>query len=311
MTIPQYHRSCFKFLMFFGLPYSTAMAKASNQINYQLLEKVVGYENRKNDILLFSNSIQSSPKSIVYYFGGDIQDLPDQMNASKENRRYHRWNLIATGEILCRRFLDASIAVVRPNEMKDGTFSRFSNFVQKTTEYGDPISYDTKNLIGLHHLNMLNEQITKNATSSAFDIILVGFSKGCIVLNQLLHELTALRLMKTDDSLLNFVSRISRFIWLDGGHNNGNQIMIWPTDENLITTLVDYKIRTEIYVTPFQIDSKNPYKKFHTQHYKKFSELLLCHSTSSSNYDNKTINKMFFADDSPSIDKHFELLTVF
>ncbi|CAF1106689.1 unnamed protein product [Rotaria magnacalcarata] len=83
MTIPQYHRSCFKFLMFFGLPYSTAMAKASNQINYQLLEKVVGYENRKNDILLFSNSIQSSPKSIVYYFGGDIQVMSIMDNAPR------------------------------------------------------------------------------------------------------------------------------------------------------------------------------------------------------------------------------------
>ena len=42
---------------------------ASNK-NYRLLEKVVGYENRKNDLLLFANS---SRNKIVYYFGGDIQ----------------------------------------------------------------------------------------------------------------------------------------------------------------------------------------------------------------------------------------------
>jgi len=46
------------------------------------------------------------------------------MNTSKENRRYQRWNLVSTGEILCRRFLDSSIVIIRPNEMKDGTFSR-------------------------------------------------------------------------------------------------------------------------------------------------------------------------------------------
>lgn len=143
------------------------------------------------------------------------------------------------------------------------------------------------------------------------DIILVGFSKGCIVLNQLLHEMTSLRLTKKDHSLSNFVSRIRTFIWLDGGHNHGNQVMIWPIDENLILTLKHYQIKTEIYVTPFQINSNNPYKIFHTEHYKKFSELLLCQSTSSSNDDNKIINKMFFADEPPSIDKHFELLTVF
>jgi hypothetical protein len=103
------------------------------------------------------------------------------MNTSKENRRYKRWNLVSTGEILCRRFLDSSIVIIRPNEIKDGTFSRleksinllvffiyyfirFSNFVPSTTEYGDPISYDTTNLIGLHHLHSLDEHITKQTT---------------------------------------------------------------------------------------------------------------------------------------------------
>ncbi|CAF0947313.1 unnamed protein product [Rotaria sp. Silwood1] len=310
MIIHRYHRSLFKFLMFFGLPYSATMTTKSNHNNYQLLEKVVGYENRKNDILLFSNSIQSSSNTIVYYFGGDIQDLPERMNSSKENRKYQRWNLVSTGEILCRRFLDSSIAIIRPNEMIDGTFSRFSNFVPKTTDYGDPISYDTNNLIGLHHLRALDEQIMKQTTSLS-DIIIVGFSKGCVVLNQLLHELAALRSMKADVDLSKFVLRIRTFIWLDGGHNNGNRIMIWPTDENLVSTLVYYKIKTEIYVTPFQINSQNPYKQYHTQQYKKFSELLLVQSTNSTENDHKIINKMFFADEPPSIDKHFELLTVF
>lgn len=49
------------------------MASGSNSSTYELLEKVTGYENRKNDILLFPNDGQTSPKSIVYYFGGDIQ----------------------------------------------------------------------------------------------------------------------------------------------------------------------------------------------------------------------------------------------
>lgn len=266
------------------------------------------------------------------------------MNSSRENRRYQQWNLVSTGEILCRRFLDSSIVIIRPNEMKDDTFSRldrlinllvffsiyyfirFSNFVPKTTEYGDPISYDTTNLIGLHHLRALDEQITKQSTlviilfllilflldstsfcRSSSDITLIGFSKGCIVLNQLLHELTALRMMKTESDLSTFVSRIRRFIWLDGGHNKGDQTMIWPTDENLVSTFSHFQIQVEIDVTPFQVNSINPYKKYHTEQYKKFSELLTCLSTNG----NKTINKMFFADEKPSIDKHFELLTVF
>ncbi|CAF2454816.1 unnamed protein product [Rotaria sp. Silwood2] len=232
------------------------------------------------------------------------------MNSSRENRKYQQWNLVSTGELLCRRFLDSSIVIIRPNEMKDGTFSRFSNFVPKTNEYGDPISYDTNNLIGLHHLRALDEQIMKQTTSLS-DIILVGFSKGCVVLNQLLHELTVLRFMTTDVDLSKFVSRIRTIIWLDSGHNNGNRIMIWPTDKNLISTLVHYQIKTEIYVTSYQINSQSPYKQYHTQQYKKFSELLIEQSTNLSGNDHKTINKMFFADEPPSLDKHFELLTVF
>ena len=117
--------------------------------------------------------------------------------------------------------------------------------------------------------------------------------------------------MITEDNLSSFVSRIRTFIWLDAGHNNGERVMIWPTDENLISALTHFQIKTEAYVTPFQINSRNLYKRYHTEHYRKFSELLLCRSTNLSEYNNQTINRMFFTDESPSIDKHFELLAVF
>jgi hypothetical protein len=143
--------------------------------------------------------------------------------------------------------------------------------------------------------------------SSTSDITLVGFSKGCVVLNQFLHELTALRLMKTDNDLSKFASRIRRFIWLDGGHNNGERVMIWPTDKNLLSTLSYFQIEIEIYVTPFQINSSNPYKTNHTQQYKQFTDLLHSQSKTIPTYQNQIV----FLDQTPSIDKHFELLTVF
>jgi hypothetical protein len=55
--------------MFFGLPYSTTMANN----NYQVFEKILGYENRKNDVIFFPNTTKSIANGIVYYFGGDIQ----------------------------------------------------------------------------------------------------------------------------------------------------------------------------------------------------------------------------------------------
>ena len=46
---------------------------ATSERNYQFLEKVPGYGHRKNDVLFFPHSAQSSANRIVYYFGGDIQ----------------------------------------------------------------------------------------------------------------------------------------------------------------------------------------------------------------------------------------------
>jgi len=39
-------------------------------LTYRLMEKVRGYENRANDLVVFPND---QTKTIVYYFGGDIQ----------------------------------------------------------------------------------------------------------------------------------------------------------------------------------------------------------------------------------------------
>lgn len=143
--------------------------------------------------------------------------------------------------------------------------------------------------------------------SSTSEITLIGFSKGCVVLNQLLHELTTLRSTNTSNDLSNFVSRIRRFIWLDGGHNNGERVMIWPTNDDLLTTLEQYQIEIEIYVTPFQINSSNPYKIHHTEQYRKCSQLFHSRLATLRKYQ----NQMFFSDQRPSIEKHFELLSVF
>ena len=255
------------------------------------------------------------------------------MQSSRENRRYAQWNLVSTGEMLCRRFTGSSVVVIRPAEMKDDTFSRlvsdffpsirltlwrFSNFVPDTNEYGDPVTYQTTDLLALQQLRALNERIKsvmisddcfhRNQSRPSSAITLVGFSKGCVVLNQFLHELTALRQSNTNKELLSFASSLRTFVWLDGGHNNGDRTMIWPTDANLVSTLKHFHIQTEVFVTPFQINAKNPYKRHHHEHYQKFSELLLSLSNST---DQKIVNQMVFSDQRPSIDKHFELLSDF
>lgn len=67
-------------------------------------------------------------------------------------------------------------------------------------------------------------------------LILIGFSKGCVVLNQLIYEFHYLKTLTPDDStMLSFVSRITEMFWLDGGHAGNKNT--WITSRSLLETL--------------------------------------------------------------------------
>ena len=57
-------------------------------------------------------------------------------------------------------------------------------------------------------------------------VTLIGFSKGVVVLNQVLRELP---------TLSTHGLALSSMVWLDGGHNGGRDI--WPTDRRLLQRL--------------------------------------------------------------------------
>ena len=71
---------------------------------------------------------------------------------------------------------------------------------------------------------------------------LIGFSKGVVVLNQILRELP---------SLSAHGLALTSLVWLDGGHNGGRDI--WPTDRRLLQGLVEAGVRVEVRVSPYQV----------------------------------------------------------
>ena len=73
-------------------------------------------------------------------------------------------------------------------------------------------------------------------------VTLIGFSKGVVVLNQVLRELSTL-----SSHSLSLVS----MVWLDGGHNGGRDI--WPTDRGLLQRLAESGVRVEVRVSPYQV----------------------------------------------------------
>ena len=73
-------------------------------------------------------------------------------------------------------------------------------------------------------------------------VTLIGFSKGVVVLNQVLRELSTL-------SAHNLT--LASMVWLDGGHNGGRDI--WPTDRRLLERLAEAGIKLEVRVSPYQV----------------------------------------------------------
>ncbi|KAH8267993.1 hypothetical protein KR018_001270 [Drosophila ironensis] len=67
-------------------------------------------------------------------------------------------------------------------------------------------------------------------------LVLIGFSKGCVVLNQFIYEFHYLKTLTPDDSsMCRLLSRITDMYWLDGGH--GGQKNTWITSRSLLETL--------------------------------------------------------------------------
>lgn len=63
-------------------------------------------------------------------------------------------------------------------------------------------------------------------------IDIVAFSKGCVVLNQLMWELTAIFMMPKQEHLKELISRLRHLYWLDGGHNGERHLYI--TEQSVI-----------------------------------------------------------------------------
>lgn len=269
--------------------------------------EVDGFENRKNSILFYPSSQRG--KDAVVFFGGDSQDYVEIMEKHRENRRHSQWNLESTAEILSRKFPGYNILIVKPAKMYLGTFSIFSNFVP-SNDYGVP---DFKsNYNSWQHLKLLIENIfakifgipkqtywTNNTQSSNEPrIILIGFSKGCVVLNQLVVELPTVIHQAINNDLVN---RVTDLYWLDGGHVGGKNT--WITDVSILTTLSSLNWKIHVHVTPYQI--QDPRRPYLGKEEKKFSDNMLKLSPE------KFVRKLHFENEEPSLENHFNLLNVF
>ena len=291
-----------------------------------------------NDIVFLKPSFDDKGRSnqgtcakqnnILVYFGGDVQDLTEKMKAHRDHKRYLRWSLEGTAELLSQSYPYHSVLVVRPSRMERATFSCYDNFVESNfcgapTHLTKVSVKDTATHTYCHALLQIKalsenmyEKIENNDTLEDIktttvhnSITLIGFSKGVVVLNQVLHDLQILlgdaqNDQKEKSKLCEFTKQIEKMIWLDGGHNGGKDT--WITDEAVLETLAKKtNIKIEVKVTPYQVkDNRRPWIG---QEEKRFRNILgnKFHLWKS----DRLIRNLYFEEEEANIENHFRILT--
>ncbi|EDO37583.1 predicted protein [Nematostella vectensis] len=242
------------------------------------------------------------------------------------DKNWRQWDLESTARLLARRFANSFVWVIRPSRYHKDTFSCYNNFTEgdmfgvpdhRNTEYGalrhlkaliimimnmcnaNPLSGKLNYRIRSNEARFLDIADGEEDATHDFPIILVGFSKGCVVLNQITHELTGMT-AGVDSSLNDFVSRISTMYWLDGGHSG--EANTWVTDEKYLYHLANHIPSIRVHVTPYQVNDWT--RPWIGKEQRLFVEKL---RSLGANIKVKT----HFQDKEPSLFYHFKLLENF
>ncbi|XP_020041090.2 mitochondrial protein C2orf69 homolog [Castor canadensis] len=126
---------------------------------------------------------------------------------------------------------------------------------------------------------------------------LIGFSKGCVVLNQLLFEWKE---AKKDKNIDAFIKSIRTMYWLDGGHSGGSNT--WVTYPEVLKEFAQTGIIVHTHVTPYQV--RDPMRSWIGKEHKKFVQIL-------GDFGMQVTSQIHFAQEVPSIENHFRVHEVF
>ncbi|XP_021518316.1 mitochondrial protein C2orf69 homolog [Meriones unguiculatus] len=132
---------------------------------------------------------------------------------------------------------------------------------------------------------------------NAASFTLIGFSKGCVVLNQLLFELKE---AKKDKNIDTFIKSIRTMYWLDGGHSGGSNT--WITYPEVLKEFAQTGITVHTHVTPYQVH--DPMRSWIGKEHKKFVQILR-------DLGMQVTSQIHFATETPSIENHFRVHEVF
>lgn len=277
-----------------------------------------------NDVLYSLPLDIGSASHHAVFFGGDTQDCREVMRGHRDNQRYSAWCLEAMLDILSQRFPDALVWIVRPNCMRLHTFAVYSTFLD-CNDFGVPTdggmtphgrALTTLDSLLAHSLAAAVVQARCDVVGTAdghdsgaavlhasrLPVDVVGFSKGCVVLNQLARELANHRAAAVAEPVADppLVHRLRCMYWLDGGHCGSHNA--WLTDDDSLAALSGLGLQVSVHVTPYQV--RDPRRKWIGDEERKFVARL-------ARLGGAVTETVHFSDEPPSIDNHFKVLKQF
>ncbi|XP_067459047.1 mitochondrial protein C2orf69 homolog [Thunnus thynnus] len=289
----------------------------------QRLPAVPGFSpNRVNDLLLLRPDAsghqgtsnphdRSRNNKHAVFFHGDIQNFQEEMALQPEGAQWLCWSLEQVALTLGRRFPDHHVWVVRASRMYLHKFSCYHNFVESNMFGAPEHSTYSQDFGAFHHLrallshgmeranlpNPLRSHGGPDGIPSGFSLTLVGFSKGCVVLNQMVYELAGAR---ADPQMSHFVKTISDMFWLDGGHPGGSET--WVTDKQVLKELAASGVSVHAHVTPYEVC--DPMRAWVGREHGHFIKTL-------EEFGASPQQQLHFEDEPPSIENHFRVIQEF
>jgi len=218
-----------------------------------------------------------------------------------ETAKWSDWCFENMITLLHKKFPHSNIWIIKPSKMLRNIYSSFHNFLQcsivGTPEY-------TENYGAISHLHQLLVNGAKKVgiEVQALPIVLVGFSKGCVVLNQMVHELDHILHHSASNAVddHDFLKLIKEIYWLDSGHNGESGA--WMTCEKDIKALVSLGAELHIHVSPQQIC--DPIRMWIADEYTLFLDCV-------KKFGAVVHNTVHFKDQPRCLENHFRILNEF
>lgn len=196
------------------------------------------------------------------------------MKANSETSQFSRWCLESTAQILGSKFPDAAVWIMKPLRMFRNVFGVFEQFVPSSLtgipdyigSYGGVASLDALLTGALQCVEVRHAGVVPagkdSACLSSLPVVLIGFSKGCVVLNQFVYEVGYLfggvdmkdhgdpeaahhsskpkkfsgsQLQLSDaekEKARSLLQRVTDWYWLDAGHSGS--CGAWVTNDTLL-----------------------------------------------------------------------------